>query len=238
MTRTGLETAIFFETPEQICARIFKQIRPRTALPEITVEFCRFANANSFIRMEDGKMQLRVTDVLQGAPAPVFEALAVILISKLYRKKAPAEYSHRYRRYLSRRDVRKTMDSVRQERGRKLVAPPQGAVYDLDEIFEELNFRYFFGLMSRPKLGWSLRVSQATLGHYDPSHHTIVLNKTLDRAEVPKLVVDYIMFHEMLHLRHPIEHNGTRRCVHTREFKLAEKQFEGLAEAKALLKRL
>jgi hypothetical protein len=238
VTRTGLETAVFFETPEQICARIFKQIRPRTALPAVSVEYCRFANANSFIRMEDGRLHLRVTDVLQGAPAPVFEALAVILISKLYRKQVPAEYAHRYRRYLSRRDVRTTMESVRQERGRKLVAPPQGAVYDLEAIFEDLNFRYFFGLMARPKLGWSLRTSRATLGHYDPSHHTIVLNKSLDRLAVPKLVVEYIMFHEMLHLRHPVEHNGMRRCVHTREFKQAERQFEQLAEAKALLKNL
>lgn len=238
MTRSGLETAIFFETPEQICARIFKQIRPRTALPAITVEFCRFANANSFIRMEDGRLEFRVTDLLESAPAPVFEALAVILISKLYRKKTPAEYLHRYRRYLNRRDVRTRMEAVRQERGRKVVAPPQGAVYDLEAIFEDLNFRYFFGLMSRPKLGWSLKTSRAILGHYDPSHHTIVLNKCLDQPNVPKLAVEYVMFHEMLHLRHPVEHKGTRRCVHTREFKQAEGAFEHLTEAKELLKKL
>ena len=42
----------------------------------------------------------------------------------------------------------------------------------------------------------------------------------------------------MLHLRFPAEHNGARRCVHTRAFKEAEKQFEKLREAKALLKGL
>ena len=52
MARTGLETALFFETPEQICARVFKEVRPRTALPSIDVQFRPFANANSFIRME------------------------------------------------------------------------------------------------------------------------------------------------------------------------------------------
>jgi hypothetical protein len=46
------------------------------------------------------------------------------------------------------------------------------------------------------------------------------------------------MYHEMLHLRHPAEHEGARRCVHTRSFKAAEKQFEGLKEAKALLRKL
>jgi len=47
-----------------------------------------------------------------------------------------------------------------------------------------------------------------------------------------------VMFHEMLHLRIPIDHRGARRCVHTPEFKAAEKQFEQLAEAKEMLKRL
>jgi hypothetical protein len=46
------------------------------------------------------------------------------------------------------------------------------------------------------------------------------------------------MFHEMLHLRYPVEHGGMRRCVHTREFKDAEKKFPQLKEAKEMLKRL
>jgi hypothetical protein len=48
--------------------------------------------------------------------------------------------------------------------------------------------------------------------------------------------VEYILFHEMLHLRFPVEHRGARRCVHTREFKEAEQQFPLLKEAKQLLK--
>jgi hypothetical protein len=46
------------------------------------------------------------------------------------------------------------------------------------------------------------------------------------------------MYHEMLHLRHPAEHHGARRCVHTKAFKEAEKQFEQLREAQLLLRRL
>jgi predicted metal-dependent hydrolase len=83
-----------------------------------------------------------------------------------------------------------------------------------------------------------MRPSKTTLGHYDPGHHAIVLSNILDRPEVAKLVVEYVMFHEMLHLRYPVEHRGARRCVHTPEFKEAEKQFPGLTEARELLKKL
>ena len=91
--------------------------------------------------------------------------------------------------------------------------------------------------MARPRLGWSRRPSRTILGHYDPSHHTIVLSRLLDSPHAPERVVKYVLFHEMLHLRFPTEHRGARRCVHTREFKLAEKQFEGFEEVQRELKR-
>lgn len=233
-----VESTLLFETPEEIFKRVFRGLKPRTPVPEVEIVFRKFANANSFIRLEHGKLQVKITDLLETAPAPILEALAHILLCKLYRKPIPAIYSHRYRLYFNRRDMRHNLHAVRQTRGRKQMTQARGNFYDLGEMFEELNFRYFFGLMARPELGWSQRPSRTTLGHYDPSHNTIILSRILDRASVPRLAVEYVMFHEMLHLRHPAEHRGSRRCVHTPEFKQAEKQFERLDEAKKLLKGL
>jgi hypothetical protein len=42
----------------------------------------------------------------------------------------------------------------------------------------------------------------------------------------------------MLRLKHPVRMRGTRRCVHSREFKLEEGRFPQLAEALAFIKRL
>src|ERR1017187_4068820 len=108
----GLQTSLFFETPEEIYERVFRQVKPRSATPELRVEFCRFANADSFIRLEDGRLHVRISDLLQGAPAPVFEALAFILIGKLCRKVVPRIYAHRYRLYLNRKDVRRQASLV------------------------------------------------------------------------------------------------------------------------------
>ena len=233
-----LESALLFEKPPEIFARVFRELKPRTVLPQIRIEFRRFANANSFIRLEGGILSVRITDILEGAPAPIIEALAYILLSKLYRRPVPRMYADRYRRYLNRKEMRRCLHLVRQERGRKLYAGPKGRYHDLEEMFEKLNFEHFHGLMARPVLGWSLRVSRRTLGHYDPSHNAIVLSKLLDSALVPRFVAEYVMFHEMLHLRYPVEHKGARRCVHTPEFKAAEKEFPRFEEAKELLKKL
>ena len=233
-----VQSTLLFESIEQIYTRVFQDVRPRTVAPEIAVRYCRFANVNSFIRYADGRLEVRIADVLEGAPAPIQEALAFILIGKLFRKQVADSYGHRYKLWLNRSDVRRQVSLLRRVRGRKLLNPPQGECYDLESMFEELNLRFFGGLMGRPALGWSRRPSRTMLGHYDPAHHAIVLSKSLDRVDVPRLAVEYVMYHEMLHLRHPTEHKGVRRCVHTPEFKASEKLFPGLIEARAALKRM
>ncbi len=233
-----LQTAIFFETPEEMLARVFHEFRPRTAMPQVRVRFCKFANANSFVRWDEAGLEFRITDVLEGAPAAILESLANILMAKLMRRPVPRIHAERYRRYLNRKEMRRSLQLVKQARGRKFVSGPKGDAYDLEAIFGELNLAYFHGWMAQPLLGWSRRPSRVMLGHYDPSHNAIILSRLLDSVQVPRLAVEYVLFHEMLHLRFPVEHRGARRCVHTREFKDAERQFPRLMEAKQLLKAI
>jgi hypothetical protein len=223
---------------ESIYLGLFRTLKPRTAVPEIRVEFRKYANANAQISLANGLLRVRMADSLATAPENVHEALADILLCKLFRRPVAAGSNQKYRQYLNRRDVRQGLDTLRSIRGRKRFDPPAGDHYDLTAMFQDLNFRYFFGLMTQPALGWSVQISRSLLGHYDPSHHAIVLNRIMDREEVPRLAVEYVLYHEMLHLRHPAEHRGTRRCVHTPAFKKEEKCFESWREAKALLKKL
>jgi hypothetical protein len=234
----GIQTSLFFETPEEIYRRVFRELRPRSPLPELLLEFCRFANADSFIRLQNGRLHVRISDLLSGAPAPVTEALAYILLGKLYQKPIARVYTHRYRLYLNRRDVRRQAQLVRQIRGRKFISGPQGQHYNLEEIFESLNQEFFDGLMGQPVLGWSRQESRSMLGHFDPAHNAIIISRIFARPTVVPLAIGYVMFHEMLHLRYPVEHKGVRRRVHTREFREAEKKFPRLKEAKEQLKRL
>lgn len=232
-----VETALFFESVEQIYARVFRTLKPRTPVPAIAVRFRGYANANSRIRLEDGRLHVDISDLLETAPAPIHEALASILLAKLFAKAPDKACLACYRRYLNRADIRRTLHSAKRERGRKLYLEASGRVYDLRALFEELNFEYFHGLMARPQLGWSVRPSRATLGHYDPSHHVIVLSRLLDTQEAPAVIVKFVLFHEMLHLRYPTEHRGSRRSVHTREFQRAERTFAEYAQAKEELRR-
>ncbi len=230
--------ALFFETVEEIYGRVFRDLKPRTPVPRITVRYCRFVNANSSVRLDGGCIDVKISDILQGAPSPVAESLARILLGKLFRKPASPAHAHRYRLYLNRKDIRGQMQLVRQIRGRKYFSVPQGKHFDLCGIFEKHNADFFNGLLGRPQLGWSLGRSRTMLGHFDPSHNAIIISRIFDEPGIPGVAVEYVMFHEMLHLQFPVNHRGARRCVHTPEFREAEKRFPRLQEAKEALKRL
>jgi hypothetical protein len=234
----NVASSLFFESAAEIFTRVHHEIRPRTPIPPIDVAYKKFVDPNSRIRLESGRLTVTITDLLEGAPAPVTEALAHILLNKLYRKPIARQHQHRYRLYLNRRDMRRRIDLMRQSRGRKAHKGPEGSTHDLVTIFEELNIRHFGGMMARPELGWSHIRSRTRLGHFDPSHNTIMISRIFDDPRAPRLALEYVMFHEMLHLRYPVDHSGTRRCVHTPEFKAHEKQFPEFKEARALLRKL
>jgi len=207
-------------------------------MPELAVEFFAFANINNTIRLRDGKLFVRLSDLLEGAPEPVLRAIAHILLAKMYRKPIEREHASRYRRYVSSHSISKKAHLVRQIRGRKRIESPKGRHYDLESVFDDLNTRFFHGLLARPRMTWSRDYARNHLGHYDPAHNAIVVSRVFDHPRVPRYAVEYIVYHEMLHLRHPAKLHGSRRCLHSADFQADEKSFPHLEEAKRFLKHL
>ena len=207
-------------------------------MPDFRVEFYAFTNVNSTIRLRDGVIHVRISDLLEGAPESVIEAIAHILLAKMYRKPVESFHSVRYRRYVSSRDITTKAHLVRQVRGRKRIESARGSFFDLDEIFEALNVRFFYGLLARPVMTWSRLHARNSLAHYDPAHNAIVVSRIFDHARIPRYAVEYIVYHEMLHLKHPVKLRGSRRCVHGPEFQAEEKLFPELDLAKVFLKTL
>jgi hypothetical protein len=216
----------------------YRLLRPRAPMPPFDVRFYHFTSLNTTIRLREGRIKVHLSDILEGAPEPILRAIAHILIAKLYRKPIDAARSNRYRRFTSSEAVVRQSERIRQTRGRKRISTPRGDHYDLDEVFEALNLRFFHGLMGRPQLTWSEHTAKRLLGHYDAAHNTIMVSRVFDRRNTPRFAIEYLMYHEMLHLKHPVKAKNGRRCVHGREFQAEERLFPELDRAKAFLKTL
>jgi hypothetical protein len=216
----------------------YRALRPRAPMPPIAVRFRRFTSLNTTIRLREGEIFVSLSDLLEGAPEPVARAIAHILLAKLYRKPIDAMQNLRYKRFASSAAVTRQTELIRGARGNKRFFGPEGRFYNLEEVFDSLNTRFFGGMLGRPELTWSEGMAKRSLGHYDAAHNTIVVSRVFDRPSSPRYAVEYLLYHEMLHLKHPVRMRGLRRCVHSREFKREEAQFPQLAEAMAFIKRL
>jgi predicted metal-dependent hydrolase len=213
----------------------YRELRPNSPVPEMTVQFYPFANVNNTIRMREGKLRVRLSDLLEGAPENIVEALAHILLAKMYRQPIAREAMTRYRRYTSSQHITQKAHLIQQIRGRKKIQAAQGHIYNLEKIFDDLNVRFFHGLLMRPRMTWSQNRARNRLGHYDPAHNAIVISRIFDHPQVPRAVVEYVVYHEMLHLKHPVKLRGSRRCVHSAEFQAEENLFPAATEAKKFL---
>ena len=207
-------------------------------MPPILVCFRRFTSLNTRIRLREGQILVSLSDLLEGAQESVIRAIAHILLAKLYKKPIDAAQDLRYKRFVYSAAVTRQTELIRGARVSKRYFGPEGRFYHLEEVFDSLNVRFFGGMLGRPELTWSAGVAKRSLGHYDAAHNTIVVSRVFDRPSSPRYAIEYLLYHEMLHLKHPVKMRGLRRCVHSREFKAEEALFPQLKEAQAFIRRM
>jgi hypothetical protein len=203
----------------------FQVFDTKRKIPEIGVSFYPYVGINHTIRVRDGKVFVRLAEICRAMPLDEQKALAYILVAKLLRKKVPPAARRIYSDFIKRQEIRDKAIENKKARGRKIITSPKGSFYDLDEIFDRLNQTYFRDSLAKPVLSWSSRKTYRILGHHDSTHETVVVSRSLDDLKVPKFVVEYVVFHEMLHIFHPTEHRNGRRFNHTPAFRRNERKF-------------
>lgn len=215
----------------------FRTLAKGRPVPEIDIRFYPYTGINHTIRVRDGRVFVRIGDICRDMPQAGQHALAFILVAKLFRKKLPLHARDAYSNFIDTEEMRERATSTKRARGRKIITSDRGDVYNLGEIFDNVNASYFGGNISRPVLTWSARKTYRILGHHDSTHETIVVSKSLDSADTPRFVVEYIVFHEMLHIFHPTQHVNGRRYNHTPAFRRDERKFKYFEEAERWIER-
>jgi len=212
--------------------------RIRRELGAIEVKFYPYAGLHHTIRVRAGRVFVRISDLFRAAPPEVTRALAFLLVARLLSRKPPRVYERLYRSYAFSPEVLRASDLARRERGRKVISTAVGRVYDLNRVFLRVNRRHFDGEIDKPILTWSQRKTRRILGHHDAAHDTITISKTLDSSDVPEWFVEYIMFHEMLHIKYPARIINGRRYYHTPAFRAEEKTYPRYEQAQEWLDRV
>ena len=113
-----------------------------------------------------------------------------------------------------------------------------GRVHNLLPLFLALNDRYFSGVVEA-ELGWSQagapcrkKRRSITFGSWDTRARRIVIHPVLDQRDVPRVCVERVLHHEMVHAKVGEERGAAgQRIVHGRRFAAQEALFHGAHEA-------
>ena len=112
-----------------------------------------------------------------------------------------------------------------------------GEVFNLQEVFDVLNRRYFDERIDA-RITWGTRGQKRRrrtsikMGSYSVEDRLIRIHPALDRRFVPRYFLEWIVYHEMLHQVHDIPVVGGRRQFHTPEFLAEERGFEHYERAR------
>jgi hypothetical protein len=218
---------------QEICNSLLPALSGFFRRDRITARFYPYIGMTHTIRRRGSAWMIRISDHCREAPRQVLEAILLLLAHKVLRRKPPAEARRIFERFRRDPEVEGRVQARRLERGRKQIRGTRGKYHELEEIFSEVNETYFNGQVEVRRLGWGSRRSWRRLGHYDPVHNTITVSPVLDAHRVPRMIVAYLLYHEMLHTLFTDSPGGKRH--HTAEFNRAERAFPSYAEARRFL---
>lgn len=225
------------DTIREFYEEAFQKFDPDSRIPKVEIEYYPYVGLNQTIRVRNGRVYVRIADMCRDMPPEPHHALAYILVAKLFRRRVPKKADELYSDYIKTAEMRERSNDRKRSHGRKVVTSSKGEIYDLDELFDNLNFWYFRGKLPKPVLTWSTRKTYRILAHHDSTHDTIVVSRSLDSPDVPRYVIEYIVFHEMLHIYHPTVHHNGRRYNHTAAFRRDEQRFPHYQAAEEWIER-
>jgi predicted metal-dependent hydrolase len=131
--------------------------------------------------------------------------------------------------------IRQNQSFLKEGKPRKITINPNGKLYNLTNIFNSLNSEYFNNSLS-VLITWGKRspqyaVKKRTLGNYQKKTNTIRINPMLDSRKVPRYVIEFIVYHEMLHAVIDTVLKNGRRSIHSKEFKNRESKYKNYHKA-------
>ena len=183
----------------------------------VHASFESYAGLKAKVQLRNGTITAKVSDGFENAEREVLVGLALTLLGGMFKRKMENGYTHAYKEFASRESTSGFHDTLRKLRGRGKKLEPHGRHHDL-----------------------SKNKSRRVLGFHDGAFNSITINRILDSDRVPSFVVQYVVFHELLHCKHKVlfqRGESMRRTIHPKAFKDDEQRFPFAEKANDWLQR-
>jgi hypothetical protein len=219
----------------ELADRIHRRLLGRPPLRVPRVAFYPYAQGRSTVREREGRLEFKLNEGLRGADDLVLEGILGLLTCRIRgvdEGRVDPAAARAYRDHMVARPPQEG------RKGRKHI-DPVGTHRSLLESYLRVSLDMDIVLPEIPKLSWSKEVARHRFGHWDPDHQAVVISQVLDDPKVPESVLDYVLYHELLHILHPVKMgSGSKRIVHSAAFKRDERKFPDWQEAEKWISRL
>ncbi|MFA6888997.1 MAG: SprT-like domain-containing protein [Candidatus Woesearchaeota archaeon] len=206
---------------EHLIERAFKELYPDKQFAYVPVMKYsgKFNSFNGNIRLSFNRLEIHMGKSWKGVSDEIQIGLIQSLMGKVFKKKINTTNIELYTSFLKNVHI---------------ALPKESESELLVQKFNKINEQFFDGFLDQSSLKWGT-FSTRKLGHYEYGSDTIVLSKYLENA--PEEMLEYVLYHEMLHKKHKFSHKNGRSLHHSTAFRIDEARFPRAEELEKEISR-
>ena len=198
----------------------FRELFPEKELPHLRITYSgKFKSYNANIRYRGNNFTFGLARDWKDVDDVIVKGLLQHLLLRVFRSRVSRSRNGQTHETLSielyNAFMRHLHKSVKKDKSDPI----------LDLSFARMNDRFLEGSLEIANLEWG-SYSKALLGNYN--YHTDTIRISQHFREGPQELLDYIMYHEMLHKKLKFTNSGSSCRHHTSEFREWERRYPNI----------
>jgi len=216
----------------------FTKAAARLGVGPVSADFHPYSELKHTWTRDGKRATFKVSDYLANAPDEVIESLGVYLLSRAFGKPCDMRLTTPYLSYAGSGELWEGAKDRYLKRARNLCFAVEGRCRNLRTVFDYVNSFYFSSRAPEPVLAWVSESPRRRLGYYFGPLKLLAANRVLDQDTVPRYVLEFVIYHELLHHMRAGDGRAVRRVHHTKDFKAQEQAFTHFDDAEDWLRRI
>ncbi len=192
----------------------------------------KFSDYNANIRLYKDNLTINLSKKWKGVNKEIVKGLIQVLLIKMFANTGQYKENKKIKQKLNTINIDLYNNFIR---SLHLSIPKTNIDPDLKRSFERINNKFFYGQIEIPNLIWG-QFSIRKFADYNYQTDTISFSKILKDQNIE--LIDYVMYHELLHKKLKFKSNNNRNLFHSKEFKKLEKSFPNSEEIEHQLRKL
>lgn len=216
----------------------FKDAAARIGAGPVRAEFFPYSELKHTWTRAGRRANFKISDYLENAPDEVLGSLGIYLVSRAFGKDCGRDLRMAYIAYASSSEMWEAARDRYLGRAKNLSFEVKGRSRNLRTVFDYVNSYYFCRKAPEPTLAWVSESPRRRLGYYFEPLRILATNRSLDSDTVPRYVLEFVVYHELLHHLRAGDGQALRRVHHTKEFRAQERGFLHFDEAEGWLRKI